>query len=215
MKFMAGAEQQFTDAIAAIERASAAEVVVTVRGRLDRWLWAHVGVAVVAIALMLAYGLWSETEFELWAILVMPLLAGLTGGLAVELVPALERALVPASVRSSIALAAARASFVELGVHYTRDRTGILVFIAVRERTVKWIGDREVVTKLGDGGLADAAASLEREIGRGGAAVANALAGCREVLATALPRAVDDVNELPDTIHQARRPRRAFRGGVR
>jgi putative membrane protein len=213
-RFMTEAgEAAFRDAIHAIEQRSSVEVVIAVRPRLRRWGIPHgIGGAATSAA-VLAFILFSEDyEFDLWAIAVGPLPARLSGVLAVEAIAPLERALVPRSVRDAIAGEAARATFYELGVHGTRGRTGMLVFIAVRERYVTLIGDVAVVERIGQGGLARQAAALRGEFATA-EAMAGALAKLAPDYATALPHATDDVNELGDLVQVA--PRRWFRESAR
>ena len=203
------------DAIQAIERLSSAEVVIAVRPRARRLLVPNIAAGAVVMAAALAFMLFSEdTEFELWSIAVVPLLAALAGGLLVEAIAPLERALVPARVRDTIVRDAARAAFYELGVHRTKGRTGVLVFVAMRERRVMLVGDLAIVERFGDAGLARHAGALAVELPAGGEAFARALAGLADEYGAALPRAADDVNELADVVH-VRRPTRRRRGSVR
>lgn len=209
------ADTALHDAIRAVEKLSSAEVMIAVQPRLRRWLVPHVVVAAVFMAAVLAFVLFSEElEFELWSITVVPLLAAVLGGLLVEAIPAIERALVPARVRDAIVQEAARAAFYGLGVHKTKGRTGVLVFIAVRERCVLLVGDVAVVDHLGDAGLARCAEALRSQLPSGGVAVATALARLADDFAAAMPGSPDDVNELADVV-QGRRPARRFRGAVR
>lgn len=209
------AEVAFREAIQAIEKASSAEVVIAVRPRSRRLLGPNLAAGAAAMAAVLAFMLFSEdTEFELWSIAVVPLLAALAGGLVVEAVAPLERALVPARVSGAIVRDAARAAFYELGVHRTKGRTGVLVFVAVRERRVVLVGDLAIVERFGDAGLARQAGALVAELPAGGAAVARALAALADEYGAALPRAPDDVNELADLV-SVRRPMRRRRGSVR
>jgi putative membrane protein len=209
------ADAALRDAIRAIERLSSAEVVIAVRPRLRRWLVPHVVVGGVFMAAMLAFVLFSEDyEFALWSIAVLPLLTAVLGGLLVEAIPTVGRALVPARVRDAIAQEAARSAFYDLGVHKTKGRTGVLVFIAVRERCVLLVGDVAIVDKLGDAGLARCAEALRSELPSGGVAVATVLASLAADFAAAMPGSPDDVNELADVV-QGRRPARRFRGAVR
>jgi len=210
------AERGFREAIEAIEKVSAAEVVVAVRPRLRPWLVAHLAVATLFLAAVLAFVLFSEDyEFELWTILLGPILAGVAGGLAVEAIPPLERVLVPKRVRDAIVREAARAEFYELGVHGTKGRTGVLVFVALRERRVVLVGDLAVVKELGEPKLHRFASALARMIPSGGAAMASALAKLADDFAKALPRQADDTNELADLVKHVRRPKqRRFRGSA-
>jgi len=212
-KFMTeAAEAGFRGAIQVIEAQSSVEVMIAVRPRLRRWLFPHIVTGAVAMVAVLAFLLFSEDyEFELWSIAIIPLLAAVAGGLLVEVSAPLERVLRPAAVRDEIVAEAARATFYELGVHDTKRRTGILVFVAVRERRVELVGDVTVVAKLGEAGLARHAGTLIAALPAGGEAVARALAALAGEYGAALPRAAGDVNELPDLVQSARRVRR-FRG---
>ena len=214
-KFMTeAAETGFRGAIQVIEAASSVEVMIAVRPRLRRWLFPHIVIGAVAMVAGLAFLLFSEDyEFELWSIAIIPLLAAIAGGLLVEVFAPLERALRPAGVRDAIVAEAARATFYELGVHDTKRRTGILVFVAVRERRVELVGDVAVVGKLGQAGLTRQAGALIAALPAGGEAVAHALTALAGEYGAALPRAAGDVNELPDLVQGARRVRR-FRGRV-
>jgi putative membrane protein len=215
-KFMTDvAEGELRRAIQAIEQVSSTEVVVAVRPRLRRWLVPHVIVAGAVMVLVLAFVLFSDAyEFALWSITVTPLLAALAGGMIVEAIAPLERALLPARVRDDLVREAARATFYELGVHNTKGRTGVLVFIAVREQRVLLVGDLAIVARLGAKGLARHAEALGAQIPAGGEALGRTLAQLAGEYGAALPRAADDVNELGDLV-SVRRGARRFRGSVR
>jgi putative membrane protein len=206
MAFMSsGAERAFEEAIAAIEKASSAEVIVTVRPRLPRTFVANLAALVTVTVAVLAFVLYiDDWEFDEWSLLVVPTLAGLAAGWLVEAIPAVENFLVrdvPARM-----LAAARAAFVELGVHRTRGRTGLLVYISVRERRLVLVGDLAVVEKVRE--LDRHAATLAAALPGGGEAVAAALGKLAGDFGTALPHAVDDINELPDAVDTRMSPPR-------
>ncbi|MEO8704629.1 MAG: hypothetical protein ABI867_31530 [Kofleriaceae bacterium] len=215
-RFMSeAAEAGFREAIQAIEKVSSAEVVVAVRPRLHRWWIGNAIAGAVVMTAVLAFLLFSEDyEFELWSIAIMPLLAAIAGALLVEAVAPLERLLTPPTVRDAIVREAARATFYELGVHNTKGRTGVLVFVALRERRVMLVGDLAIVERLAEAGLARQAEALAGELGNGGEALAKALAKLAGDYAAVLPCATDDVNELGDLV-QVRRTVRRFRGSVR
>jgi putative membrane protein len=215
-KFMTeAAETELRRAIQAIERVSSTEVVVAIRPRLRRWLVPHVVVGAATMLAVLAFLLFSEDyEFALWSIAIAPLLAALAGAMLVEAVAPLERALVPASVRDALVRDAARATFYELGVHGTRGRTGVLIFVAVRERRVLLVGDLTIVAQVGEPALVRHGDALREALPAGGAAVGQALAALAWEYGAALPRATDDVNELGDLV-AVRHAVRRFRGSVR
>ncbi len=209
------AEGELHGAIQAIEQVSSVEVVIAVRPRLRRWLVPHLIVAALVMILVLVFVLFSEAyEFALWSIALIPVLAALAGGMIVEAIAPLERALTPAGVRDEIVRDAARATFYELGVHNTKGRTGVLVFIAVREQRVLLVGDLAIAARLGAKGLARHADLLSAQIRAGGEALGRTLGQLAGEYGAALPRAADDVNELADLV-SVRRGARRFRGSVR
>ena len=203
----------FAGAIAAIEKVSSAEVVVTVQPRVRRWLVAHVIAGAIVMTCVLAFMLFSEDyEFELWSFTVAPLLAAILGGLIVEATP-LERVMTPLAVRTALVREAASAAFYEHGVHGTSGRTGVLVFVAMRERVIQLVGDLEVVKQLSEEARARQMALLVAEL-PDGARVASTLASFAAEYAAKLPVTAEDRNELGDHVHH-RRPPRSFRGHVR
>jgi putative membrane protein len=196
----AAARAAFATAIADIERVSAAEVVVAVRRRSAAYLHANLAIGAAAAIAGLAAMLFSAHVFALSSILVDPFVVGGIAGAAVEWLPDIKRRLSPRALRQREVLRAARATFVERGVHRTRDRTGVLVYVSWLEREVAVVADTGIERAVPRDALGDAARALTAAIPGGGAAVARELARLAPVLAQALPCRVDDVNELPDAI---------------
>ncbi|HUS28686.1 MAG TPA: hypothetical protein VMZ53_09255 [Kofleriaceae bacterium] len=193
-------EKELEAAVAAIEAVSSAEIVVAIRPRVRGSIVQHVIVALVMSIGMLAFTLYSPIEFRLWHILTLPVMAGLAGGLLVEAVPALYRFLLPAQLRSVHVYDAACAAFVQRGIHATRDRTGILVYVALREQCVELVGDLGVREHVGAETLIAWSGILEGALPNGAKAVAKELAALAPELAKALPRRADDIDELANGV---------------
>jgi putative membrane protein len=192
------------DAVRAVEARSAAEVVVAVRERSGSYLHADLIAGIVAANLVLFYQLFSPWEFSLPLIQVAPTGIGLLVGLATSITPWARRALTPRRTREAMVRTAARATFVDKGVAGTRERTGILVYVAVLERTAEVVADLGVTRAVAAEPWTAAIARVAESAHRGdAAAVATAVAALAEVLAPALPRSVDDVNELADEVGAA------------
>jgi putative membrane protein len=212
MKFLTKAsERELEAAVRAIESVSSAEVVVAIRPRARHTLVQHGVVGIVTAIAMLAFTLYSPIEFSLWHILVIPIFAGILGALAVEAIPPLYRFLMPAWQRYEHVREAAYATFVERGIHGTRDRTGILVYIAIREHMVEIVGDLGVIRKVGIETLAAWSGELEAAMPRGAAAVAKQLATLAPALEKALPRRADDIDELSNSVQMLAAPPRQRR----
>jgi putative membrane protein len=203
------ARRRLAEAVTAIEAASAVEVRVAVR-RASR-AWPHVPLTVGALTAWaaLAFMLYADHAFATLSFLLDPVVAGVLGGLASTVAPQLVRWLTPRAIRRRAVLADARATFVELGVHHTRGRTGVLIYCALAERMVALVVDGAIATAIPAETLAAREATIARALPAGGPATAAAIADLAALLGAALPRAADDVNELPDAVDHdlARRPR--------
>ena len=198
------AKAALLDAVRAVEARSAAEVVVAVRERSGSYLHADLVAGIVAANLVLFYQLFSPWEFSLPLIQVAPTGVGLLVGLATSITPWARRALTPRRTREAMVRTAARATFVDKGVAGTRARTGILIYVGVLERTAEVVADVGVTRAVPADRWAAATARVSQSARHGdGADVAAAVAGLTDVLAAALPRSADDVNELADEVGAA------------
>jgi putative membrane protein len=131
------------NAISAVEARSSAELVVSVRARSAAYLHADILVGIAGGLAALAFLLFSPYPFALHWFLVDPILIGGLVGLLASRLPPVRRALTPRSVRDGRVRAAAGALFLEKGVHHTRERTGILIYISLLERRAA-VPDAEV-----------------------------------------------------------------------
>jgi len=187
-------------AVRAVEARSSAELVVTVRPQAGSYAAVDLGWALFAGVLALAIGLFSPVEFSTLALFLEPIFAGLIAWSLSRSLPFMRRLLVPRKARESRVREAAAALFHERRVHQTRGRTGILIHVALLERTC------EVIADLGVGEAVDAERwdeAVERLrasllAGRDAVAFARLVETLGDLLEDALPRDADDVNELPD-----------------
>lgn len=195
------ARQQIRAAIAAIEQRTAAELVVVVqrRSRVHALPSAVLGVG-AALATQ-AFLLFAEPEFPLDWFLALPLAAGLLAALVGRLERP-QRRLTPASWRRRDVLLGAQATFYRRSLAHTRDRVGVLVYLALAERQCEVVADTGVLRARPIEAYDRAVADLDRAMARGGApdVVARALLELGDVLARCLPRDGDDANELDDEV---------------
>lgn len=202
MTFLTAAgERAMEEGAAAIEAVSAVEVVIALRARARYSLIQHAIVGIVAAVATLALTLYSDLPFARWHILVFPLVAGALGAVLVEAVPPLYRFVEPPWLRYEHVREAAYATFIEHRVHATRHRTGVLVYVAVRERMVEIVGDIAVADQLGIEDLASMAGTLEAYLPRGAEALGKALGELAPEFAKRLPRHADDRDELATSVH--------------
>lgn len=92
--------------------------------------------------------------------------------------------------------------FVRLGMHATRERNGVLFFLATADRRFAVIGDRGIHERVGEAFWDRVRELLEghfrkREFAEG---LVRAVEQVGDELSRAFPRDFDDRNELPDAI---------------
>jgi putative membrane protein len=187
-------------AVRRVEESSAAEVVVTVVPRsAGHW---DVALAAALAAALLVQGA-AVAFYPDASALHVALDSALAALLAVGLVrslPPLERLLLPARAAARRVEAGAESAFCRQGTYRTRARTGLLVYLSLVERRAVLLPDDGVVGALPAEALASLraqAAGLFRQRDPGRALLA-LLDLVRRITARHLPRAPDDVNELPD-----------------
>ncbi len=100
------------------------------------------------------------------------------------------------------ALAAARRRFTKLGMTKTRERNGVLIYVAPRSRTFAIIGDEGVHAKCGETFWREVAATMTEQFSTGNftAGVIHGVQKAGALLAQHFPRQDDDRNELPDRV---------------
>jgi len=204
----ADARAAFARAVETIENSSAVEVVIAIRQRSAAYHHANVIVGAVAAFAGLAAMLFAEHTFGLISILVDPFVVGGLAGWLVELLPQVKRGLTSRAQLRADVLRAARATFVERGVHATTGRSGVLVYISWLEQEIALVPDLGLAASLPEGALGTAEAKLRALLPAGGAAVAAELEQLAAVMGGAMPHRDDDVNELPDAIDSDMKDRR-------
>jgi putative membrane protein len=187
-------------AVRSIELRSGAEVLVAVRERSGHY-GAALKAAVVAGLLVLTVLVFSPWPFgHVWFV-VDPIVFGTLAAFLGHRIAALERLLTPRERRLEAVRCAAAATFVDRGVSLTRRRTGVLVYLALRERVAVAIADHGIHRAVDASAWARALADIDEALGNGrpGTAIAARIGDLSNVLA-AVPRQADDVNEMPDEI---------------
>jgi len=196
-----GAKQRTADVIRGVEALTSVEVVVAVRRAASRHLGTSFAFGAVCALAGFAF-MWFSPQ--LYDVRTMPLdaaLAFVLGLIAAASLPGLRRRLTPRSFLTSAAERAARTAFGELGIERTRQRSGLLVYVALFERTLVVVPDRGVPNAL----LAGPIASIREELALALRhtdldAFLAALSRLGPACGAALPRSVDDENELCDDV---------------
>ncbi len=187
--------------VAAIEAQTCAEVVVAVRRQSGDYLAAdRLAGALAAFACLLVL-LFHPVAFAVATMPVDVLLAYGLGVLASARSATVRRALTSGETRARLVSVAARAAFVDRGVSRTRQRAGLLVYVSLLERAVEVVADLGLDPAALGPEWGDRVEALRSAVERPDADRFDAaLAALGPVLARALPRRDDDVDELSDAV---------------
>ena len=96
----------------------------------------------------------------------------------------------------------ARAVFFDNRIHRTAGATGLLVYVSLFEHMAAIIADQAVTERLGQPALDELCGALTAALGDGDLtqAICQTVRDAGQRLGAVLPRAEDDVNELPDAL---------------
>ncbi|MHB8079903.1 MAG: TPM domain-containing protein [Candidatus Krumholzibacteriia bacterium] len=96
----------------------------------------------------------------------------------------------------------ARDVFARLGMHRTAEHNGVLIYLALRSRTLAVVGDEGLHAQVGDAFWQEVVAAMLPDFAadRPAAGLAAGAALIGERLRLHFPHRDDDVNELPDDI---------------
>jgi putative membrane protein len=195
-------KEALSAAVAAIERASSAEVVISLRPGSVPWLIPAGLAAWLGSLGGLAFLLFAPYPFSHGAILLDTALCGLAAAASALHFPALRRLCTPGVLASRAVHAAAAAEFLARGIGQTQHRTGILIFVSQREQRARVLVDAGVEKAVPAAALAQAIRHIEDTArrARDGLLLAQAIAGLSALLPAHLPRSAEDTNELEDAL---------------
>jgi len=197
------------DAARSAEGTTSGEIVPFVVGVCDDyrevpWKAAVIGALIGGaggVALHYLGGFWGGS---LWQWVIAPMLAAAAAGvLSAQWSAGLRRFLIGDTVLDLRARRRAQAAFLDEEVFATRDRTGILVFVALFERRVVVMGDAGINRAVPDNAWTDVVADLVAGIraGRPAEALEAAVVECGRLLTEhRLEIRPDDIDELPNEL---------------
>lgn len=197
--------EEIRAAAAAAEERTAGEIVPYLVDRVDphgeaRWKATALG-ALVASLLAAGLNAWIEPWGAPWTWIVLPPWVGAALGMLAARMPGIERALIDRDVLAHRAELRAHVAFLEAEVFQTRDRTGILIFIAFFEHQAMLLADTGILEKVDEAVWNELAAELAAGMreGRVKEALLATIARCGALLEEGgVARRADDVNELAD-----------------
>lgn len=207
-------------AVAEAEGQSAGEIVTIMAERSDGYadialVWAAIAAFAALTALSLfpdfylgkidwLTGEWANewTPREIFALAVMVGVVKFIGMLLIQLWQPLKFFLIPAPIKSARVRARAETCFKVGAERRTHGRTGILIYLSMREHRAEIVADQAIAGKVSPEIWGEAMAAMLAEIRKGQVAdgMIAAVQRVGVVLAEHFPRAEDDVNELPDRL---------------
>lgn len=202
--FLEPAKRAIKAAIADAEKKTSAEVVVTVKRECGDYRRADLEVGSLFALALLCVFLYHPEPFDFTYLPVELAAAFLLGGILSAYVPPLRRLFIPKKVLAANASRAAKAAFLDLGVHRTKGRTGVLIFVASFERSVEVVADVGIHPKKLGGPWQEVVRKLDRAFRLDGSLerFTDALRELGPVLGAEHPRAHDDENELADHVDE-------------
>ena len=207
---------RINEAIVEAESHTSAEIVpvlATASGRYDRpedmvGLWFALALAALVQLLVPdateSANSWGDTN-SIWKLIILLgcMIAGfVAGAVLASRVGWLRRLCTPRRQMRDEVQAKARAVFFDTRIHRTAGGTGRLMYISLYERRAALIADETVTEKLGQTQLDELCNELTSALREGDISVAicQSMASAGQRLGDVLPRADDDVNELPDLL---------------
>lgn len=190
------------DAVRGIESESGVEVVATILPRTGRFWGLLLLGGLVPALLVFTFLMFLEAEF--WYVLIYMETVGtfLIGMGVLWVFPPLQRWLIGKKrIRARVELEA-RALFQKAGIHETKERIGVLIFMAWFERVAVVVADRGAEELIPPDELATierqfSDALMEKDVAQ---AVLDRLHALQPLMKVYIPRSVHDLNELPDEL---------------
>ena len=189
-------------AIGRIESQSHVEVVLLIKPKTQAYAEYPLAAGAVLAFLALSYFRFAPELFDDWIIYAGTIAAFVLGAALTGGMPGLLRLAVGRKRLEKSTEIMARACFQKGGIHHTRDKTGVLVFIAVLERQVAVIPDRGVEWAVPPGEwekVRQGLNSIFRAKNPADALLAQ-LETLQAIFGQYVPQVEDDTNELPDNL---------------
>ena len=212
--------QRVSEAVARAEAGTAGEVVTVLADSSDGYsdvalAWAAavalIGLAGLAIAPDFYLGLierlaggWVHdwTPRELFTVAAVIATVKFAGMMLLQFIPALRFFLVPSPIKAKRVHERALRAFRVGAEQRTTGRTGVLIYLSMREHRAEVLADAAVATKVEPEIWADALEALLARVRNGDVAggMCAAIERVGAVLGEHFPRRADDANELPDRL---------------
>lgn len=189
-------------AVQAVEKQTSGEIVPMLISESYDYPRAEIlGAGLFSLALGLTLS-WAFGNSSVWVFLPVFVLAYFPFKCLIRALPALKRRLIHPDEITAEVEEKALTSFLEQGLHHTRDATGILILISIFERRVQVLADRGINDKVPPHSWDEIVSIVTRGIHEENAceALCRAIERCGELLVEHFPVRSDDTDELPNLI---------------
>jgi putative membrane protein len=151
------------------------------------WAAAHVAAAHAAVL----------TALTGYAVVQCLLFAGI---LMLVSIPPVRRAFTPSSLKRAHVRSRAMEHFFARGLDKTREHTGVLIFVSLKDRRAEVLADSGISSKVAPSAWDEVISELVNgaKLKKPGDGFVAAIGRCGRILATHFPGADDNPNELPD-----------------
>ncbi len=183
-----------------IESHSSAEIVIAVRGHSRSYLHIDLGLAMAAAVVTLAVLLFGSWPVQTLFLLLDPLLIGLLVFVASTSLSWPKYHLSRQHSLHHAVKQAAALTFLQRGIHNTRGRTGVLIYISILERWCEVVADSGIALSVPEEEWQDHCTALGNAVATSPAHFIQSLAALGIVLKDHLPIEDDDSNELHDEV---------------
>lgn len=224
-KFLSAEDQaRIKEAVRKAELKTGGEIVPMVAGESDLYpevpwrsgfflmaaAWAVLGgfsVAGIVVTPASLFGLWAASDDSVAGnpvlLIIGVSLAAFLAGFFLAFLPPVRRLFVTRSRSAGEVRQAAMESFLDANIHRTKEHTGILIYLSLFERRVEIVADAGIHQALPDPRVWDDIVSeltLSIKAGKQGDGLVRAIERCGGLLSGSVPRAENDINELPDGV---------------
>lgn len=218
-------QERIIHAVMQAERITSGEILPIIAKKSDFYYHAHLVIQVITSILLTVATLagilsasffkvewttqWGSTlpllQISLFEFLLIPLLLILFFiffGLFPLSIPFLTRLLIPKKQREKAVEEAAQQQFTKQKIHYTKESTGVLIYISLEERLIKIIADKGIDRSVSENFWQDRANEIAKAIkkGLGVTQLCNSIETIGLELQKNFPIHSDDQNELPNLI---------------
>jgi len=200
--FSAEEQEQIESAVKMAEKKTSGEIVPMVVDSSYNYPRAElIGGGTLALASGLVIS-WAFGDESIWWFLPIFIVGFFIFQLLIHNWPELKRKLIHPDELTAEVKEKALVSFLEQGLHETRDRTGILILISLFERRVHVLADSGINEKVPEHTWDEIIEIITKGLKTGTAckAICQAIERCGELLYEYPPDELDNIDELPNLI---------------